>query len=93
MASTTGGLWSSADGGDRWQPVSVRLPMAVAVRFAAQMLYELFSKGRIAAHGVVVNLDSKRSGPIEVDPEGREVKAGWARCSKPNAPQTARWWP
>lgn len=40
----------------------------VVVRFAAHLLYELFSKGRIAAHGVVVNLDSKRSGPIEVDP-------------------------
>ena len=55
---------------------SVRMSLAsqglfvndVAVRFAAQMLYELFSSGRIAAHGVVVNLDSKRSGPIEVDP-------------------------
>ncbi|MBI5720656.1 MAG: PRTRC system ThiF family protein [Burkholderiales bacterium] len=55
---------------------SVRMSLAsqglfvndVTVRFAAQMLYELFSKGRIAAHGVVVNLDSKRSGPIEVDP-------------------------
>jgi PRTRC genetic system ThiF family protein len=55
---------------------SVRMSLAsqglfvndVAVRFAAQLLYELFSKGRIAAHGVVVNLDSKRSGPIEVDP-------------------------
>ena len=45
----------------------------VAVRFAAQLLYELFSKGQIAAHGVVVNLDSKRSGPIEVDP------GTWAR--------------
>lgn len=55
---------------------SVRMSLAaqglfvndVAVRFAAQLLYELFSKGRIAAHGVLVNLDSKRSGPIEVDP-------------------------
>lgn len=55
---------------------SVRMSLAsqglfvndVAVRFAAQLLYELFSKGRIAAHGAVVNLDSKRSGPIEVDP-------------------------
>lgn len=54
---------------------SVRMSLAsqglfvndVAVRFAAQLLYELFSKGRVAAHGVVVNLDSKRSGPIEVD--------------------------
>lgn len=45
----------------------------VAVRFAAQLLYELFSKGRLSAHGVVVNLDSKRSGPIEVDPRT------WAR--------------
>ena len=40
----------------------------VVVRFAAQLLYELFSKGRIAQHGVLVNLDSKRSGPIDVDP-------------------------
>ncbi|CAN5661630.1 hypothetical protein BH11PSE8_BH11PSE8_24560 [soil metagenome] len=40
----------------------------VAVRFAAQLLYELFSKGGISEHGVMVNLDSKRSGPIEVDP-------------------------
>jgi hypothetical protein len=32
------------------------------------VLYELFSKGRIAQHGVLINLDSKRSGPIEVDP-------------------------
>jgi PRTRC genetic system ThiF family protein len=40
----------------------------VAVRFAAQLLYELFSRGGISEHGVMVNLDSKRSGPIEVDP-------------------------
>ena len=40
----------------------------VAVRFAAQLLYELFSRGGISEHGVLVNLDSKRSGPIEVDP-------------------------
>ena len=40
----------------------------VVVRFAAQLLYELFSRGRIAQHGVLLNLDSKRSGPIEVDP-------------------------
>lgn len=45
----------------------------VAVRFAAQLLYELFSKGRLSAHGVVINLESKRSGPIEVDPRT------WAR--------------
>lgn len=45
----------------------------VAVRFAAQLLYELFSKGRLIQHGVVVNLDSKRAGPIEVD------QKTWAR--------------
>lgn len=33
MTSTTGGLWASADGGDRWQTVSLNLPPAVAVRF------------------------------------------------------------
>lgn len=40
----------------------------VAVRFGAQLLYELFSKGRLGQHGAVINLDSKRVGPIEVDP-------------------------
>jgi PRTRC genetic system ThiF family protein len=40
----------------------------VVVRFAAQLLYELFSKGRIAQHGVLINLDSKRCGPIDVAP-------------------------
>lgn len=56
---------------------SVRMSLAsqglfindVAVRFAAQLLYELFSKGRLEQHGVVVNLDSKRTGPIEIDPK------------------------
>jgi hypothetical protein len=55
---------------------SVRMSLAsqglfindVVVRFASHLLYELFSKGRIAQHGVLINLDSKRSGPIEVDP-------------------------
>lgn len=45
----------------------------MAVRFAAQLLYELFSRGRITQHGVIVNLDAKRSGPIDIDP------ATWAR--------------
>jgi PRTRC genetic system ThiF family protein len=40
----------------------------VAVRFGSQLLYELFSTGRLTEHGVVINLRSKRSGPIEVDP-------------------------
>lgn len=66
---------------DNQPSCSVRMSLAsqglfvndVAVRFAAQLLYELFSKGRLAAHGVVVNVDSKRSGPIEIDPRT------WAR--------------
>ncbi len=60
---------------------SVRMSLAaqglfindVAVRFAAHLLYELFSHGRIAQHGVVANLASKRVGPIEVD------EKTWAR--------------
>jgi len=66
---------------DNQPSCSVRVSLAsqglfvndVAVRFAAQMLYELFSKGRLSAHGVLINLDSKRTGPIEVDPRT------WAR--------------
>jgi PRTRC genetic system ThiF family protein len=66
---------------DNQPSCSVRMSLAsqglfvndVAVRFAAQLLYELFSRGRLVQHGVVVNLDSKRAGPIEVDPRT------WAR--------------
>ncbi|WP_111877567.1 PRTRC system ThiF family protein [Paracidovorax anthurii] len=66
---------------DNQPSCSVRMSLAsqglfvndVAVRFAAQLLYELFSQGRLSAHGVVINLQSKRSGPIEVDPRT------WAR--------------
>ncbi len=61
---------------DNQTSCSVRVSLAsqglfindVAVRFAAQLLYELFSKGRLCQHGVVVNLASKRAGPIDVDP-------------------------
>lgn len=60
---------------------SVRMSLAsqglfvndVAVRFAAQLLYELFSTGRLAQHGVLLNLASKRAGPIDIDPQT------WAR--------------
>ena len=56
---------------------SVRMSLAsqglfvndTVVRFAAQLLYELFSCGRLSAHGVVINLGSKRTGPIDVKPE------------------------
>lgn len=34
MASTTGGLWASADGGDRWAAVGLHLPPVYAVRFS-----------------------------------------------------------
>lgn len=33
MGSSTGGLWSSADGGDRWQAVALHLPPIYALRF------------------------------------------------------------
>lgn len=60
---------------------SVRLSLAsqglfvndVVVRHAAQLLYELFSCGRLSAHGVICNLRTKRSAPITIDPET------WAR--------------
>ena len=39
----------------------------MAVRWASQLLYELF-QGPIRQHGVLVNLSSKRSGPIDVNP-------------------------
>lgn len=66
---------------DNQPSCSVRVSLAsqglfvndVAVRFAAHLLYELFSKGRLIAHGVVINLDSKRAGPIDVDARA------WAR--------------
>jgi photosystem II stability/assembly factor-like uncharacterized protein len=38
MASTSGGLWSSDDGGALWRTVSTALPQAVAVRFARSPL-------------------------------------------------------
>ena len=33
MGSTTGGLWASGDGGDRWAVVAAHLPPIYAVRF------------------------------------------------------------
>lgn len=65
---------------------SVRMSLAaqglfvndLAVRFAAQLLYELFSRGRLTQHGVIVNADAKRSGPIDIDP------ATWARFGYPS---------
>ncbi len=39
----------------------------MAVRWASQLLYELF-QGPIKHHGVLVNLASKRAGPIDINP-------------------------
>lgn len=69
-------LLDDAGADDDTPSCSVRMSLAsqglfvndVAVRFAAQLLYELFSRGRIRQHGVLINLDSKRSGPIDIDP-------------------------
>jgi photosystem II stability/assembly factor-like uncharacterized protein len=36
MGSTTGSLWVSEDGGDRWQSLSTHLPPIHAVRFVAR---------------------------------------------------------
>ncbi len=33
MGSTTGGLWTSEDGGDSWEALDARLPPVYAVRF------------------------------------------------------------
>jgi photosystem II stability/assembly factor-like uncharacterized protein len=33
LASTTGGLWVSEDGGDQWQEISSHLPPVYALRF------------------------------------------------------------
>lgn len=61
---------------DETPSCSVRMSLAsqglfvndMVVRWAGQFLYELFSTGRLRQHGVVVNLDAKRCGPIDVDP-------------------------
>ena len=50
---------------------SVRMSLAsqglfvndAVVRWAGQLLYEMFSTGRLRQHGVIVNLAAKRSGP------------------------------
>src|SRR5205085_4725357 len=34
MGSTTGGVWTSDDGGTRWRPLSARLPPVHAVAFS-----------------------------------------------------------
>lgn len=66
---------------DNQPSCSVRMSLAsqglfindLVVRYASHLLYEIFSKGRIAQHGVLLNLETKRCGPIDVNP------ATWAR--------------
>jgi len=55
----------------------------VAVRMGSQLLYELFSRGRLRQHGVIINLDGKRSGPIDVSPDV------WRRYNVPAPTPTA----
>ncbi len=60
----------------------------VAVRFGAQLLYELFSKGYLGQHGAVINLDSKRVGPIGADPQTWE-RFGYVAATNEQAEDTA----
>lgn len=56
---------------------SVRMSLAsqglfvndAVVTFGCQLLYHLFSQGRLSVHGAVINLDTLRTAPIEVKPE------------------------
>ncbi|NVE00681.1 PRTRC system ThiF family protein [Massilia sp. BJB1822] len=60
---------------DNTPSCSVRVALAsqglfindIAVRFGAQLLYELFSTGGLTDHGVICNLASKRSAPIQAN--------------------------
>ncbi|MBY0240175.1 MAG: PRTRC system ThiF family protein [Burkholderiaceae bacterium] len=61
-------------GEDNTPSCSVRMSLAaqglfindVVVRFAAQMLYELFSSGGLSTHGVVCNLAEKKALPLAI---------------------------
>jgi len=71
---------------------SVRMALAsqglfvndMAVRYAAQLLYQLFSTGRLAQHAALFNLDSLCSAGLAVDP------ATWRRfgVERPAQPAT-----
>ena len=72
---------------------SVRMSLAsqglfvndAAVTFGCQLLYRLFSQGRLSVHGAVINLDTLRTAPIEVKPEV------WRRFGYPvNEPQRSK---
>jgi PRTRC genetic system ThiF family protein len=65
---------------------SIRLSLAaqglfindLVVRHAAQLLYELFSRGRLSHHGVVCNLESKRTAPLPITRRAPHVPDGRA---------------
>lgn len=71
---------------------SVRMSLAsqglfvndAAVTFACQLLYRLFSQGRLCVHGAMINLDTLRVAPIEVKPEV------WRRFGYPPQSTTAK---
>jgi len=62
---------------DNQPSCSVRMSLAspglfvndAVVTFACQLLYQLFSQGRLSVHGAVINLDTFRTAPIEVKAE------------------------
>ena len=70
-------LLEAATGQDDAPSCSVAISLAaqglfvndMAVRWAGQLLYQLFSQGRLRHHGVVMNLSAMRAGPIDVDPD------------------------
>jgi PRTRC genetic system ThiF family protein len=59
------------------QSCSVRLSLAtqglfvndIVARYAAQLLYELFSCGQLTAHGVYCNLKAQRAAPLLIEPD------------------------
>lgn len=79
---------------DNTPSCSVRMSLAsqglfvndAVVTFACQLLYRLFSQGRLSVHGAVINLDTLRTAPIEVKPEV------WKRFGYPasEVPRTKR---
>lgn len=55
----------------------------VTARYAAQLLYEFFSKGNLKHHGALINLETLRTNPISIDP------VVWTRFGY-QLPQTTR---
>lgn len=60
----------------------------VAVRFASQLLYELFTR-KMTEHGVLLNLASKRTAPIQIDAAVWE-RFGYTTGKRPSSARTRR---